>query len=85
MQELKKKKTKLLRCFADRNLFWLENSIGNRKRMLIFILLFLDEKKQKSTDRTEFAKNLAFKLKSFKWKAERFFTLKHAIFLTQIL
>jgi len=32
---------------------------------LDFILLFLDEKKQKSTDRTEFTKNLMLKLKSF--------------------
>ncbi|MEW6144556.1 MAG: hypothetical protein AB1598_06005 [Thermodesulfobacteriota bacterium] len=36
-----------------------------RKRMvkvIDFILLFLDEKKQKSSDRTEFAKNLMYSL-----------------------
>jgi hypothetical protein len=44
-----------------------------KRQGIIYFLLFLDEKKQKSTDITEFAKNLAFKRKSFKWKAERFF------------
>jgi len=35
-----------------------------KKRRTLF-LLFLDEKKQKSSDSTEFAKNLPLKLKSF--------------------
>jgi hypothetical protein len=35
------------------------------RKAVFFILLFLDEKKQKSTDSTEFAKNLMLKLKSF--------------------
>jgi hypothetical protein len=40
------------------------------------ILLLRDQKQQKSFgDYGKFATNLPFKLKSFKWEAERFFTL----------
>jgi hypothetical protein len=39
--------------------------VGNVKEKAEFILLFLDEKKQKSTDGTEFTKNPKLTLKHF--------------------
>jgi len=52
-----------------------------------FFLLFLDEKKQKSTDSTEFTKNLMLTLKRFNSAPalKRFLTREQSIFLTQIM
>jgi hypothetical protein len=54
------------------------------KERSYIILLFLDEKKQKSSDRTEFTKNLIFTLKHFYSTAAQkcFLTRKQSIFLT---
>jgi hypothetical protein len=58
--------------------------VGNDKGKLNCILLFLDEKKQKSSDRTEFTKNLMLTLKHFYSTASQkcFLTRKQSIFLT---
>jgi hypothetical protein len=45
---------------------------AKKRKKAVFLSFFSLMKRSKNHPTTEFAKNLVFKLKSFKWEAERF-------------